>query len=85
MYLLGWLSTMVMSGRVLTEAYNKLPVKLWYDTRPGGSFDVDVYTQLLKASTAIGGATGLQSIMTLERSSISKTYYCCPIMMMRLP
>jgi hypothetical protein len=31
---------MVMSGLVLTEAYNKLPIKLWYGTRQGGSFDV---------------------------------------------
>jgi hypothetical protein len=54
---------MVMSGRVITEAYNKLPIKLWYGTRPGGSFDVDVSTQLRKASTAIGEPMGLQSIM----------------------
>jgi hypothetical protein len=52
---------MVMSGRVLTEAYNKLPIKLWYGTRPGGNLDVDVSTQLLKASTTIGEPTSLQS------------------------
>jgi hypothetical protein len=33
---------MVMSGRVLTEAYNKLPIKLLYGNKPGGGFDVDV-------------------------------------------
>jgi hypothetical protein len=43
---------MVLSGHVLTEAHNKLPIKLWYGTEPGGSFDVDVSTQLLKAPTA---------------------------------
>jgi hypothetical protein len=73
MYLLRWLTTTVMSGRVLTKVYNKLPIKLWYGTRPGGTFDVDVSTQVLKASTAIGEPTGLQSI-TLKRSNISKTY-----------
>jgi hypothetical protein len=74
-----------MSGRVLKEAYNKLPIKLWYGTNPGGSFDVDVRTQLLKASTAIvGERIGLQSTM-LKRSGIPKTHCCCPILMMRLP
>jgi hypothetical protein len=73
MYLLRWLTTMVMSGRVLTETYSKLPIKFWHGTRPGGNFDVDVSTKLLKASTAIGEPTGLQSIM-LKRSNISKTY-----------
>jgi hypothetical protein len=64
---------MVMSGRVLTEGYNKLPIKLWYGIDPGGSFDINVSTQLLKASTSIGEPTGLWSTM-LKRSSISKTY-----------
>jgi hypothetical protein len=84
MYLLLWLTTMVISGRVLTEAYKKLPIKLWYGDEPGGSFDVDICTQLLKTSTAIGEPSGLQST-TLKRSGISKTSCCCPILMMRLP
>jgi hypothetical protein len=66
---------MVMSDRVLTEAYRKLSIKRWYGTEPRGSFDVDVYRQLLKASAAIGEPTGLQSTM-LKRSCISKTYCC---------
>jgi hypothetical protein len=57
---------MVMSGRVLTEAFNMLPIKLWYGLRPRGNFDVDVSTQLLKASTAIGKPTGLQSLHHVE-------------------
>jgi hypothetical protein len=73
MYLLIWLTTMVMSGHVLTEASSKLPIKLWYRTNPGGNYDVDVSTQLLHASTDIGELIGLQSTM-LKRSSISKTY-----------
>jgi hypothetical protein len=75
---------MVMSGRLLTEAYNKLPIKLWYGTEPGVSFDVDVCIQLLKASTATGDPTALQSTM-LKRSNMSKTYCSCSILMMRLP
>jgi hypothetical protein len=84
MNVLRWVTAMVMSSRMLTEACSKLPIKLWYGTRPGGSFDVDVSTQLLNASTAIDKPTGLQSIM-LKRSIIYKTYCCCPILMMRLP
>jgi hypothetical protein len=84
MHLLRWLTAMVTSGHMLTEAYNKLPIKLRYGTRPGGSFDVDVSTQLLKASTAIGEPTGFQSIM-LKRSSISKAYCCLLILIVRLP
>jgi hypothetical protein len=51
MYLLRWLIAMVMAGRVLMEAYNKLLIKLRYGTDPGGRFDVDVSIQLFKAST----------------------------------
>jgi hypothetical protein len=75
---------MVMSARVLTEAFSKLPIKLWYGTRPGGSSDVYVSKQLLKASTAIGELCDLHSIM-LKRYNTSKTYCCYPILMMRLP
>jgi hypothetical protein len=59
MSLLRRLAAMVMSGRVLTEAYKKLPIKLKYGTRHGGNFDVDVSTRFFKASTAIGEPTGL--------------------------
>jgi hypothetical protein len=61
---------LVMSGCVLTEASNKLPIKLSYGSELGGSFGVDVSTKLLKASTAIGEPVGLQSTM-LKRSNIS--------------
>jgi protoheme ferro-lyase len=60
------------SGRVLTEASNKLPVKLWQGPKLGGSFHVDVSTQLLKASTAIGEPIGftVQHVETLQHIKV---------------